>query len=166
MPNLSTIRRALNWIGVIISLLIVASWAISLWFRAYCVLPGNYAVGINGGWLHILTSDGPVSGLHTVTTGLRRHPWAGFGFVPLGYGLKASTSTIAGPYYSSISLPHWLLLIIVIIPMAWLWHHSRPRTMTDVCSQCSYDLTGNVSGFCSECGLSITTPMIIDDKVK
>ncbi len=36
------------------------------------------------------------------------------------------------------------------------WIVRRPRVLADnKCAQCSYDLTGNVSGVCPECGTSV-----------
>ena len=37
----------------------------------------------------------------------------------------------------------------------WLLLITRPRRRTGLCRSCSYDLTGNVSGACPECGMFI-----------
>ena len=47
------------------------------------------------------------------------------------------------------------LLIVTLAPAAvLLWRH-RPRRPPGHCGQCGYDLTGNVSGRCPECGSPI-----------
>jgi len=62
----------------------------------------------------------------------------------------------------SVSFPHWLLLIAFgIIPAASLATAYRRyrRGARHQCPECEYDLTGNISGVCPECGTAIrTTP--------
>jgi len=54
-----------------------------------------------------------------------------------------------------IILPLWLLLAIVAAPTAYLWWHAR-RFPPGHCQKCGYDLTGNVSGRCPECGVPLS----------
>ncbi len=51
-----------------------------------------------------------------------------------------------------VRLPLWLPLVVVAIPTAILWHRDRRRIPPGHCQQCEYDLTGNESGVCPECG--------------
>ncbi len=53
-----------------------------------------------------------------------------------------------------IAFPCWLIAIIVFIPTFLLWRKDR-RIPEGHCRNCGYNLTGNVSGKCSECGVSI-----------
>jgi hypothetical protein len=48
-------------------------------------------------------------------------------------------------------------LILLVLPLAWLAHHllQRRRRRPGLCPQCSYNLTGNVSGVCPECGSKV-----------
>ena len=50
-----------------------------------------------------------------------------------------------------INVPHWFVLLILAVPMAYLWWRDR-RPPPGHCRACGYDLTGNVSGICPECG--------------
>ncbi len=51
-------------------------------------------------------------------------------------------------------LPFWFLLAIGLPPTIYLW--LRPTTFPhDRCRRCGYDLTGNVSGVCPECGAKL-----------
>ena len=57
-------------------------------------------------------------------------------------------------------LGHWFLCsLTVVLPAIWLWRYRRDRRLrTDGmphCAQCDYNLTGNVSGICPECGTPI-----------
>jgi len=48
-------------------------------------------------------------------------------------------------------VPLWEPLLLVLIPTIVLWHQDR-RSPPGHCRQCGYDLTGNESGRCPECG--------------
>jgi hypothetical protein len=54
---------------------------------------------------------------------------------------------------TDIFLPAWLVLSIVAVPtgLAWILDRRR-RVPPGGCTNCGYDLTGNVSGRCPECG--------------
>ena len=49
-----------------------------------------------------------------------------------------------------ISMPLWIPLVAALFPLAYGWLKRRPRNAHQ-CG-CGYDLTGNVSGRCPECG--------------
>jgi hypothetical protein len=56
--------------------------------------------------------------------------------------------------------PHWVLLpVIGIFPAVTLFRGYRRyrRSLRNCCLECGYDLTGNVSGRCPECGLELST---------
>ncbi len=56
-----------------------------------------------------------------------------------------------------VVVPIWVLVAwTALLPALVLWKHmSRPRR-PQTCSKCAYDLTGNISGTCPECGTRIT----------
>ena len=53
-----------------------------------------------------------------------------------------------------IGVPHWLpVLLFSILPTIWFVRWRRRRHLPDnPCTSCGYDLTGNTTGNCSECG--------------
>ena len=55
-----------------------------------------------------------------------------------------------------VSVPLWMPLLAVSIPTAYLFWLDRRRFPPGHCQRCGYDLTGNVSGRCSECGVEIS----------
>ena len=48
----------------------------------------------------------------------------------------------------------WIPLLALAIPTVWLWWPER-RHPPGHCRKCGYDLTGNVTGVCSECGTKV-----------
>jgi len=51
-------------------------------------------------------------------------------------------------------MPLWMPLIVVAAPTVFFWIRSR-QLVPGQCHRCGYDLTGNVSGVCPECGAAL-----------
>src|SRR5262245_12350573 len=77
--------------------------------------------------------------------------WGGPFFVflePSTWGLPSIGRT---PLQAAIQMPLWAISAIVLIPTILAWRSLRRRPRPGYCI-CGYDLTGNVSGVCPECG--------------
>ncbi|GMU84538.1 MAG: hypothetical protein AMXMBFR47_44070 [Planctomycetota bacterium] len=61
------------------------------------------------------------------------------------------------PYFQEVSLPLWIPFAAIGAPTVWLWWRERRRMGPGCCGDCGYDLTGNVSGRCPECGEAIAS---------
>ena len=57
--------------------------------------------------------------------------------------------------WNMLIVPLWLPLAGMTLLTIVLFIHSRVRWIDGLCGKCSYDLTGNVSGVCPECGTAI-----------
>ncbi len=57
-------------------------------------------------------------------------------------------TTVYGEY---TTVPYWIVFSAIAIPTAFLWYRDR-RPPKGHCQACGYDLTGNESGVCPECG--------------
>jgi len=58
----------------------------------------------------------------------------------------------------NVGAPYWFVVgVTAILPLIWTGQRIRRirRTSGSHCSVCSYDLTGNTSGTCPECGSPI-----------
>ena len=55
-------------------------------------------------------------------------------------------------------LPLWIPFVAVSLPTAFLRWRDRRRIPRGHCQTCGYELTGNVSGRCPECGSSLAGP--------
>lgn len=74
--------------------------------------------------------------------------------------LTAEMISFASSHWSfSASLPLWMpLALLGAYPLFVLWRDgrtARQRRERGLCEKCGYDLTGNVSGVCSECGAKV-----------
>jgi len=54
---------------------------------------------------------------------------------------------------AGMGLPLWIPLAVIGIPSLIAWRRSRRRS--GHCTKCSYNLTGNISGVCPECGMPV-----------
>ena len=63
--------------------------------------------------------------------------------------------------FERLVTPYWFLCALgATLPALWLWWHRRERSARrddgmPHCPKCDYNLTGNVSGICPECGTPI-----------
>ena len=53
-----------------------------------------------------------------------------------------------------VIVPTWIPLVALTMPTAFLWYRDR-RTPPGHCQSCGYNLTGNTSGVCPECGTEV-----------
>ncbi len=80
---------------------------------------------------------------------LRTKSWSYYG---------ASPRWEISEYFWTISIPLWVFFVIIGSPTFWLWHLDRRRPAPGTC-KCGYDLTGNTSGRCPECGKTANRSM-------
>lgn len=64
-------------------------------------------------------------------------------------GMRIKTSDI-------LMLPYWIPIVFAVLPTSVLFYKDRHRLSPCHCPKCGYNLTGNTSGVCSECGAKIT----------
>ena len=60
--------------------------------------------------------------------------------------------TYAFKYDQYYTVALWKPLALIVLPTALLWLMNKFRFRAANCQQCGYNLKGNVSGNCSECG--------------
>jgi hypothetical protein len=61
-----------------------------------------------------------------------------------------------GTWDDYVWIPLWIPLVMAGVLTALLWWRARPARPGHC--RCGYDLTGNVSGRCPECGIELTPP--------
>ena len=61
-----------------------------------------------------------------------------------------------GWWGGQVVVPLWIPLLLVAVPTGVLWWRDRRRIPPGHCRQCGYNLTGNISGVCPECGTAVS----------
>jgi hypothetical protein len=127
--------------------LLVALWGLSLKVTA-CFWPGDpigIEFGITGGCFGALWNyphQGPGVWFEQMNSSC-------YGFeLPSAFELPSPSG---GSNLHSLRVPIWLPLMVSTSAAVFLWRSGR-RTPGGHCEKCGYDLTGNVSGRCPECG--------------
>ena len=70
-------------------------------------------------------------------------------------GASLIQGIVRGQPFWRLMVPWWMLCFLFsMLPTAWFMirRGTRQARSASRCSQCDYDLTGNVSGVCPECG--------------
>ena len=156
MPRPSRACRILKWTGVGLSLIAVALWTASLWCDVFILLTPRLWIGMEHRGIGFVTANVPFNTLGssnlytTIRTTFRPHELNGLSMAwPF---FVHDHDPVSNLRITQVMLPFWLLLLLTAIPTAWLWHRDRRRIRPGCCLRCGYDLTGNTSGVCSECG--------------
>jgi len=138
-------QRRFRRIGFLIGALMVAVWCATLFCDvAYERRRGAFLLGSGnvGFWIWGADQASFVQSRWVVEPHGFHHRW-------LPYGRMEGDSIM-------LLIPMWMLLLAVAIPMVVVpWRNQRPPR--GYCSFCGYNLTGNTSGVCPECGKPTTT---------
>jgi len=147
MARLRRKWRVLKWAGLVVSLLIVVTWAASIrWTVAHTASGGEFrSFSLQLGGLAWLSGGGnvpmPMWGWKTYRCPLSVSHWP---WIPSFHYRSPMLS---------IWLPLWIPFLIIAVPTGCLWWVAHPRRIPlGHCQKCGYNLTGNVSGVCPECG--------------
>jgi hypothetical protein len=145
MRRRSPTRRALKWVGTLLYVLTFSVWMLS--FVVHIV-----RLGVGRSWpneFNVHLASGGVG----IDNSVNRDGWrvslattVRFNWLPVLMSDKRN--------WWSFYLPLWIPLVVVAVPTAFLWHRDR-RMPPGHCQKCGYDLTGNVSGVCPECGTAV-----------
>ena len=75
-----------------------------------------------------------------------------FGLILPFFGISAPISVRV---VSFVFIPLWLPLLLTLLVILILVVRNRRRIPVGHCTRCRYDLTGNTSGVCPECGMPL-----------
>ncbi len=140
-----------KWAGLCLTTFVITTAIFAIWYSVLWCNPVWPFISIEPGRVYFNLArghpavNGPV-GLH-----VDRHPatvqplWPAF--------VRLGTQRWSGNrWHFEVMCPYWLLVVVVGVPTAVLWWLDRRRFPPGHCPRCGYDLTGNVSGVCPECG--------------
>jgi len=134
------IRRLRKFIlitGTLLSVLIVAAFVASAWWWVWVKLPDGQTIGFHAGAIEYAALY-PASGWGSYF----RHPQG------LQYALAGRTWT------NGFKFPLIYPFAAVAIPTLLVWRF-WPKPIKPGHCRCGYNLTGNTSGVCPECGFEM-----------
>jgi hypothetical protein len=146
MRRRSRTRRVLKWVGTMGCALFAVAWIASLFWtvtyigggQALWTEPGAVNIRRRVGWL--TQTSGWFLGR---TTDARVESW-----LPRAKPIGTSRRF-------RLIVPLWIPFVVLAVPTALLWSLDRRRIPPGHCRKCGYNLTGNVSGICPECGTPV-----------
>ena len=140
------LRKFTLWTGTTLCVLIVAAFVVSGWWLLAVQVPTGYgpAVTASGGAFGVLLeeqwSEAFVLESRTVS------PW--------GSGPNWRWWNYWEVDWRRIAVPLYAVLLAVAVPTLLVWRFGRKPVRPGHCG-CGYDLTGNTSGVCPECGVEV-----------
>lgn len=155
------LRRVLRLTGTaLVVVLILGTLATIPWMQLGINSGQNYAVTLQGGavsfyWrvTDLAPNLTPLTARPDRAWAIRHATWRDAREMWARFGLRPSIARQIGMRW--INLPTWIPLILVAAPTAILWRAHMKRPRKGACPSCRYNLTGNVSGVCPECGTSV-----------
>ncbi len=139
MRRRSRARRIAKWTGLAVCVVMAGAWAASRYWEA-CFYGDKLSLWVCGGGVEV-----------------RLNKWGATWFSGTWRIYPAGRDQLLIPYqYSNFSnwcviIPLWIPLVLAAIPTVLAFMRDR-RSIPGHCQHCGYDLTGNVSGRCPECG--------------
>lgn len=143
MTRRNRLRRMMKWGGLFGCFTFMVSWCLSIY--GYVDLNyGRFNIAAQCGGLKVIQQRGP----HEHLTRLE-YSWFQNSCLRL---VPHAMSTPSMKIW--LFVPFWLPFFAFAIPTIILLLHGRLKT-EGCCLECGYDLTGNESGVCPECGTEI-----------
>ena len=151
-------RPVLRWTATIVAVLVLAFTVATFWYDfRYGSL--RWFVGVCGGQIHVVHVDDAyfLWDGHPVTVGapMGAHVEPAR---PLPKNYTPAWSLWPGwdsfPDTRGVYVPLWPFVLVPALMAGWRWWRDWPRPGPGQCRRCGYDLTGNVSGRCPECGVA------------
>ena len=130
--------RRLKWLTLVLAGMFVAVFLISIGY--------DFGLAWNSGMV------GWVRGRIFVAMESHERPPPSALFWRANSEIRWKLSISQGNQVTLVQIPFWIPLMVALAA-AWFFHRKARAIMPGRCRSCSYDLTGNTSGVCPECGI-------------
>ncbi len=156
MARLSSKLRVCKWVGTVGCAMIALTIVFCRWCYFGCDWnwkEHGYSIAVEVGTVHLYQGPGGLHARPGWRVGRAHNPPAGWGWgVFLDRPELVPGILRSSPDSFFVSLPLWLPFVILLIPTLLLWRRDRRKPRPGFCPRCDYDLTGNTTGRCPECG--------------
>lgn len=157
IPGLRAVRPSrplvrLAWLG---SAAAITVWLLSNLVSIQYTISPRDAYVLRGGTFrteHYSARLAPFSGRPALM--LEWHP----SLAPSGFGSSLGLGHLVGGSSRTLSVPIWGFIVAILCPTLLLHDLRRRRLPPGRCATCDYDLTGNLTGRCPECGTPCACP--------
>ena len=143
--------RIVKWTGLAMCALLGSAWVVSQ-FMGGAYIGATTTLGVSRGAVGMLVYT-PDPGDYIGWIGYRLNAVDPRWWPSYDDRTSPQTSTLPRLRTRRLFVPLWIPLLPATIATVILWR--RDRIPPGHCRQCGYNLTGNVSGRCSECGHAI-----------
>ncbi len=147
----------LKWASIVVCSLVLVAWGVSIRRHMYGALP-RALVSLSPGLIQLtfLQFSQPETDLGWTWHGGMERDEDVLTADQLTYRVRDSFTCRPRCWRHllgvTLNLPLWTLFLLVAAPTAFLWRLEPRRFPPGHCRKCGYDLRGNVSGRCPECG--------------
>ncbi len=127
-------RRIVKWVGLVGCVLLIAAWVLSMFVAVICPMGGVHVALGGGAFVFDSTTRGG------------EFRWF---LLPASARVFWLPERLGRVEY----IPLWIPFVLIAIPTVIAWRRDR-RPKPGHCA-CGYNLEGNVSGRCPECGEAV-----------
>lgn len=155
----SPIRRGRQWARWFVTVafaLVVVALVCSRWVNATCIRQGfPYGIELIGGELVLYVNNWPRSDWRVIGLVQGHVTFAEYPFISWWPEIEWTSE------FKTIIIPLWIPSVLLGALTLVLWRRTR-RFPPGQCRRCGYNLTGNVSGVCPECGQRVDSAKPIE----
>ena len=150
MKRRSRTRQVLKWVALVGCTVLASAFVFSIaWCPTWYTKDWCRGIGLSRGRVWVVWDRRSRFPWERALVEVRQNSSLGIAWWPhLLVNDKALGVQLFG---RSASVPLWMPFLALALPTAFLWHRDR-RPPKGHCQTCGYDLTGNVTGVCPECG--------------
>jgi hypothetical protein len=153
MRRLRRTGRILKWAGLVLSLAIISVWASSLlWNFGYSAIKNqrSFFSSITGG--AVLHHSSPCRYNPGIARAFEFFKWRLEKRCTEPELIYLAPKCYLTSTYRNVCLPLWIPFLLIAVSTAILWWLDHRHIPVHCCQVCGYNLTGNVSSVCPECG--------------
>ena len=154
-------RSLVKWVGTTLTATILIGWVCTVPILAgysyeFCFINRSFFFGLHDGRLFWVQFARP-SDSDLVECVSRWNAPSIHDRNFSAFGMMMPSLNPPGDQFRLLVVPLWTLLLAIGTPTLLLWYLDRNRFPHGHCRSCNYNLTGNTSGICPECGSLVKT---------